>query len=146
MLQHEHVPHKYAIDGSVTGLKDYNHDTTLNLKSTDLGSTASFSFEALGQNIFRTTFTTADHPLPPHPAAIKPAVNFGDVTPVSIVTEDRRKTIILGNVTAVVDWNDSPVVSLTLDNAQKPIHRDLNFRCTYSNFLYASDSLSDILE
>jgi alpha-glucosidase (family GH31 glycosyl hydrolase) len=130
MLQHEFVPHKYALDVSVTS---GNKDTSLNLKSTDTGSTAKFSFEALGPNIFRTTFSTDAHPLPPHPAALKPIAAFKDVTPLPNI-EDRRKSITLGNIEAVVDWTDSPVVSLYLDNSQKPVHQDLNFRS------YAVDS------
>lgn len=136
----EHVPHEYELAGPAcrgqesTLLKSTRQDTALTLKSTDPGPSATFTFEALTPYLFRTTFTTPDHPLPPYPSAAVPDISFGNTTPSSTTIEYARKRIEVGNVAAVVDWADSPVVSLYLDGDKKPIHRDLNFRS------YAIDS------
>lgn len=124
MSQREVVPKVYG----EAALKSSSSSTAITLTSSDQGIPIStFSFEAIRPNLFRTTFTTPVHPLPPHPSAIKPAAEFGSVTPTSSTTE-KRKRIELGSFAAVVDWQDSPVVSIYVDGDQKPVHRDLNFR------------------
>jgi alpha-glucosidase (family GH31 glycosyl hydrolase) len=125
--QHEWVPRKYSVTRDVSGGEDSQHDVSISLVSEDQGKSARFSFEALRPNLFRTIFTTEDHPLPPHPSALRPNPEFQDVSPTSSSSEQRRR-IDLGDVTAVVDWTDAPVISLYLDGEQKPVHRDLNFR------------------
>jgi alpha-glucosidase (family GH31 glycosyl hydrolase) len=131
--QHEYVPRNYSLEGAGTNPKGHTHHTALNLVSTAQGHNARFTFEAIRPNLFRTTFSTRDHPLPPHPSAAKPEANFGNVS-LSSTLSDKRKRIGLGNVTAMVEWTDAPVVSLYLEGEKKPIHRDLNFRS------YAVDS------
>jgi alpha-glucosidase (family GH31 glycosyl hydrolase) len=125
--QHEWVPRKYALTGDVSGEEVSKHDTSVSLMSEDQGKSARFTFEALRPNLFRTTFTTEDHPLPPHPSAFRPKPAFQNVSPTSDSSE-QRKRMDLGSIAAVVDWTDSPVISLYLDGEQKPVHRDLNFR------------------
>jgi alpha-glucosidase (family GH31 glycosyl hydrolase) len=128
--QNEFVPRKYSIETN-TG---QDSDTSVSLISTDYGLDMRFTFEAVRPNLFRTTFSSQSHPLPPHPSAVKPKSEYGDMSMFSTSSE-MRKRIDLNNVTAVVEWTDSPVISLYLDGEQKPIHRDLNFRS------YAVDSV-----
>jgi alpha-glucosidase (family GH31 glycosyl hydrolase) len=131
--QHEYVPRNYSLGGDGTCIEGQSHDTVVNLLSTDQGHNARFTFEAIRPNLFRTTFSTKNHPLPPHPSAVKPEANFGNVS-LSSTLSDRRKRIGLGDVTVLVEWTDAPVISLYLEGEKKPIHRDLNFRS------YAVDS------
>jgi alpha-glucosidase (family GH31 glycosyl hydrolase) len=122
--QREVVPKVY---GEVSSAAD-QASTSVTLTSSDKGAPVStFSFEAIRPNLFRTTFTTPDHPLPPHPSALRPATDFGSVTPKSTASE-KSKRIELGGVAAVVDWSDAPVISIFLDGETTPVHQDLNFR------------------
>jgi alpha-glucosidase (family GH31 glycosyl hydrolase) len=131
--QHERVPRKYFLDESTSGSQAQAHSATVNLVSADHGQSTRFTFEAIRPNLFRTTFSTQEHPLPPHPSAPIPETDLANVS-VSSVSSEMRKRIDLGNVAAVVEWADSPVVSLYLNGDMRPIHRDLNFRS------YALDS------
>lgn len=79
MLQNEQVPHKYSEVTANGSSKNLNGDTSLALISSDCELEASFTFEAVTPNVFRTTFTTLKHPLPPHPSARQPEARFGNV-------------------------------------------------------------------
>jgi alpha-glucosidase (family GH31 glycosyl hydrolase) len=134
MFQHEYVPHHYGLEETPNiSSKNVDSDASIVLKSLDSGPAARFTFEAIGPNLFRTTFSSSDHPLPPHPSVIKPTKDLKDISPIATSTNN-QKTIELGDITAVVDWTDSPVISIFMDDEQKPIHRDLNYRS------YALDS------
>ncbi|KAF7164248.1 hypothetical protein CNMCM6106_000829 [Aspergillus hiratsukae] len=86
-----------------------------------------FSFEAIRQNLFRVTFSSQDHPLPPYPSISKPKTDLNGIQ-VSATGGDSSKTIEVGGVTATVDWSDTPVVSLSWTGDEKPLHRDLSLR------------------
>lgn len=126
MPQREYVPRSYGLIQENGYLKGARASTDLTLKSTDPDS-FQFSFQALRPGLFRTTFSSPSHPLPPHPSTRRPTA---DLTSVKISSESNGpvKTVNVGDVTATVDWSDAPVVSLQLAGQKTPIHRDLPFR------------------
>ncbi|TVY84919.1 Alpha-glucosidase [Lachnellula suecica] len=125
MPQREYTPRDYApIQGSGSS-QDVSTDVRLESSTGD--SKFQFSFEALRPGLFRTTFSSPTHPLPPHPSTAKPTQDFAGLTPTSESAE-KSKTISLGDVSATVEWDDCPIVTLQLAGQQKLIHRDLEFR------------------
>ncbi|KAH8812440.1 neutral alpha-glucosidase [Xylogone sp. PMI_703] len=132
MPQREFVPRGYVpLQQNGDSKESFNDIGKITLESADTGFL--FTFQALRPGLFRTTFSSKTHPLPPHPSAKVPATDFGTPEPISTST-DSSKAIKVANVTATVDWTDYPIVSLHLDGQSKPIHRDLEFRS------YAVDS------
>jgi alpha-glucosidase (family GH31 glycosyl hydrolase) len=127
MHQKEHVPSKYTLAGTESS------DASITLKAEGQGAfpATTFTFEALRPNIFRTTFTSPSHPLPPHPSVLKPSPSFGTITP-QTSTDGQTKTILLGAVQATIDFSGAPLVSLEIGGYQ--VHTDLPFRS------YALDS------
>ncbi|KAI5863805.1 glycoside hydrolase family 31 protein [Durotheca rogersii] len=128
--QKEHVPKNYVLDGT------HEEASPAAAPSLSLVSTygsenekSHFTFEAVRPNIYRTTFTTSQHPLPPYPSTKRLEPTFGDVSPkVSTDAGKNSQEIDLGSSRAVVNWTNAPVVSLFLEGKQKPIHQDLEFR------------------
>ena len=121
MPQHEYVPRSYALAQAPAAPAE------LRLQSTGGATPFDFSFEALRPGLFRTTFSSSTHPLPPHPSVARPAAALAGV-PVAAESAASRKTIRVGAVTATVDWSDAPVVALQLAGTSAPVHRDLPFR------------------
>jgi len=97
------------------------------LESSTGDSKFQFTFEALRPGLFRTTFSSSTHPLPPHPSTARPAQDFAGLKLSSECT-GKQKKITLGDVSATVEWDACPIVTLQLAGRQKPIHRDLDFR------------------
>ncbi|KAB5575352.1 glycosyl hydrolases family 31-domain-containing protein, partial [Coniochaeta sp. 2T2.1] len=126
--QHERVPARYVLNENRNAL---NSATSIKLQSRDdaFPQPLDFSFEVIRPNVFRTTFSSATHPLPPFPSAHRPDVNLpADSVEVSAESSISTKTINTGPVKAVVRWSNAPVVSLFLDGHQKALHSDLHFR------------------
>jgi hypothetical protein len=109
----------------IEGTQDIS--TNVRLESSTGDSQFRFTFEALRPGLFRTTFSSSTHPLPPHPSTARPAQDFAGLKP-SAETADKQKKITLDDVSATVEWGDCPIVTLQLAGRQKPIHRDLDFR------------------
>ncbi|KAI0382485.1 glycoside hydrolase family 31 protein [Hypomontagnella monticulosa] len=128
-LQRENVPKHYELDALSETSSGGKPSITLLATGRKDSEKINFSFEALRPNVFRTTFTTTQHPLPPHPSAKRPEPAFGDVKP-EVKNEDDEcsRTIKLGDVKAVVNWTNAPVISLFLGDQKKLLHRDLEFR------------------
>ncbi|CAG8980774.1 hypothetical protein HYALB_00012874 [Hymenoscyphus albidus] len=124
MPQSEFLPRQYALADSK--LKT----TNVTLQSTD--SDFQFTFEALQPGLFRTTFFSPTHPLPPHPStgpratAFLTGKFFGNEP--TLTSTELQKNIVVGNVTASVTWTDCPMVSIQIAGQEKPIHKDLQFR------------------
>ncbi|KAJ9665893.1 hypothetical protein H2201_004017 [Coniosporium apollinis] len=122
--QHEFVPQTYAVDSSKTP----SSKASLYLRSQDKqGITADFSFEAIRSNVFRTRFTTAEHPLPPHPSLPLPEIRHGDSVPATTLSKTSYQTKI-GDVVAEVDFAGCPQVSLSFADSDAPLHADLPYR------------------
>jgi alpha-glucosidase (family GH31 glycosyl hydrolase) len=130
----EFIPRSYQrVQENGFTSKASNVSTEVALESTDADSKFLFIFQAVRPGLFRTTFSSKSHPLPPHPATPRPTIDFQGVKPTS-ESADNKHTITFGDVQASVDWSDAPVVSLRLAGQEKPIHKDLQFRS------YAIDS------
>ena len=127
MPQSEYIPSVYEVDP--TGAPSASR---VCLRSTDTGRpSASFTFEAVCPGLFRTTFTSAKHPLPPRPSVPRPKsnlqVNGYSTSSIDSVSET-YKEISDGEAIASVEWSGAPVVSVRLDSTQEPLHSDLPFR------------------
>ena len=128
MPQHEYTPQKYVpiqTNGYVEGKSQSTPD--VQLESTDGDTSFQFTFQAVRPGLFRTTFSSKTHPLPPHPSCPCPNTDLGGLKPISESTPS-QKTIKVGDVTATVEWSGPPVVSLQFAGQGGAIHRDLNFR------------------
>ncbi|KAI1441747.1 glycoside hydrolase family 31 protein [Annulohypoxylon stygium] len=124
--QYEHIPKHYVLDAQ-------SESSSPSLSLTGAGRSDDekfrFGFEALRPNLFRTTFTTAKHPVPLHPSAKRPEPAFGATKPEVTLDKDGTSQIIkVGDVKAVVEWKNTPVVTIYLDGQEKPLHQDLEFR------------------
>lgn len=107
---------------------DAQQDAAVHLRSSTKGNIPfDFSFEAIRQNLFRVTFSSAEHPIPPFPSVQKPETNLQNVK-VFAESDDYSKVINIGGVTAKVEWEHTPVVSLSWTGSEKLLHRDLPLR------------------
>jgi alpha-glucosidase (family GH31 glycosyl hydrolase) len=103
-------------------------DASIHLRSSANSKTQfDFSFEAVRQNLFRVTFASPDHPIPPYPSVQKPETNLKNVN-VSVKGDASSKTIEIAGVTAKVEWEHTPLVSLSWTGSEKLLHRDLPLR------------------
>jgi alpha-glucosidase (family GH31 glycosyl hydrolase) len=128
MPQHECTPQKYVPIQSNGYVEGNSHSTPdVQLESTDGGTSFQFTFQAVRPGLFRTTFSSKTHPLPPHPSCPRPNTDLAGLKPISESTAS-QKTTKVGDITATVDWSGPPVVSLQLSGQSAAIHQDLNFR------------------
>lgn len=114
----EHVPSGYQ---AVPATASFN--TSVELQS---NSGFVFTFDALRPGLFRTTFTSPKHLLPPHRATPVPSKTLDDTTAAQVSSSTTSKAFAVDGVTANVDWEGGvPIVSLTLPGQKTPIHTDL---------------------
>ena len=121
MPQKEYCPKGYQQTQSQDSSPSVFLHHEANKRSTD------FSFEAVRENLFRVTFTSPTHPLPPYPSVTKPETSLNGVN-VSTSSGPSQKEIEVGNVKAVVNWENTPVVSLSWKGEDKPLYKDLPLR------------------
>ncbi|RAH45468.1 putative alpha-glucosidase [Aspergillus brunneoviolaceus CBS 621.78] len=125
MPQKECCPKRYEAISA-----DAQESPGISLRSTSENRQFEFSFEPVRENLFRVTFTSPDHPLPPYPSVTRPATNLKD-THISTMSGAQSRTIQVGDVTASVEWANSPVVSLSWKgqpSQNQPLYRDLPLR------------------
>lgn len=120
MPQQELIPQVYSLQGSPT-----SESPSIHLKGDEQSGHVDFTFEAIKPGLFRTTFSSQSHPLPPFPSASKPAVDISaleinDVGP-------KCKTFHVGGIEAKVEWDHAPIVSIGFIN-EAPLHTDLPLR------------------
>ena len=83
-----------------------------------------FSFEAVRKNIFRTTYSSESHPLPPHPSAARLPTQLQGATVGASSRSDKWKEIHIDNIRARVDWTgQTPHLTVSLDDEQ--LHTDV---------------------
>ena len=125
--QSETTLSKYAVQTSAAASLS---PQSVALQSTDAvnGSKFDFTFEALRPGIFRTTFFSPSHPLPPFPSAHKPSVSKHEGAPGVVDAAANTYTITAGGVKAVVNWTHAPVVSLFGESQERPIYKDMSYR------------------
>lgn len=130
--QCERVPQEYSLTGSE--LQDLSDGPpVITLDSVVPGGNgvigAHWTFEPIRPNVFRTTFTTPNHPLPPFPSAPRRVTGSkAQGSKIEVDKDNKSCVVCFGKTKAVVDWSGAPVVSLYLDDQEQPIHRDLAFR------------------
>lgn len=126
--QEERVPQGYTL---VTQPGKGSNPSAIRLRSDgQLTKPCDFTFEVIRPNVFRTRFTSEDHPLPPFPSLRLPSVDDTGTTTISEASDTSTKQIKLedtkAGTTATVDFTHTPVVSIQLH--QKPLHNDLPHR------------------
>ena len=152
MAQYEYIPQGYELDSSRNDPSYPN----LFLRSDSFGAAPGdspeltvkpsspfmFTFEILRSNLFRTTFTSEKHELPPHRSAPVPKVDL-DGTPISERLNGTQKVFKIGDIQASVDWSKSPTISISYDGSDEVLFEDLPFRsysidglgiCHYTRF------------
>ncbi|KAK5108819.1 hypothetical protein LTR62_007793 [Meristemomyces frigidus] len=122
MPQDERVPTHYE-----RVVADKNEPGRLHLCSKEYKEQVDFTFETLGPGLFRTTFSSRNHPLPPFPSARTPAAP--DVSSLCVSHDDGspRQSFVQAGFKADVVWRSEPLVSIGFVD-QEPLHRDLPLR------------------
>ncbi|KAJ0108822.1 hypothetical protein J7T55_011313 [Diaporthe amygdali] len=126
--QEERVPKGYAFV-TPPSAKGNNHNAVHLRSDGNLTKPCDFTFEAIRPNVFRTTFTSEDHPLPPFPSVRLPGVgNNSSATQTSDVPGAKQITLhnAQASTTATVDYTHTPVVTIRLGD--HTIHQDLPLR------------------
>ncbi|CAK7214047.1 hypothetical protein SCUCBS95973_002013 [Sporothrix curviconia] len=126
--QFESTPQKYALQEQAAAAAG----PSVALRSTETvnGNHFDFTFEAVRPGVFRTTFTSPSHPLPPFPSAQRVAASAAAVSATAPTVDAAAKTFSVtdGDITATVDWTDAPIVSLSRADVAKPLYRDMAYR------------------
>jgi alpha-glucosidase (family GH31 glycosyl hydrolase) len=118
MPQQESIPTSY--ERVSTGL-----NAAVYLRSDELETPFDFTFEVVKPGLFRTTFASTSHPLPPLPSARRPTQA---ASVIETTTEETSKMFEChGGVEARVTWDSVPLVSVGFQDCQ-PLHQDLPFR------------------
>ena len=125
MPQKEYCPTGYTLLGS----EELDASPSVHLRSINSKNAFDFTFEAVRPNLFRTTFTSQNHLIPPHPSVQPPKANLDRVHNASTMVNSSKKQMEVGPVTASVEWNKSPVVSISWTGTDEgSLHRDLPYR------------------
>lgn len=119
MRQHEFVPKSYD-------LANWGEENaaSIHLKSTNSQQVVDFNFEVCRPGLFRTTFTTTQHPLPPFPSAPRPK---SKAPTVDCQSHAQTRTFTCNDIEAKVDWSGTPIVSIGY-KGEEPLYDDLPFR------------------
>ncbi|KAG9253700.1 neutral alpha-glucosidase ab precursor [Emericellopsis atlantica] len=122
--QRELIPTQWT---AAANAEDASPSVTLASQHKNLPFT--FSFETVRKNVFRTTFTSPEHPLPPHPSIQRPETSL-DGSGLQVTPGAQTKSIATGDFNATIDWQSSstPVVSVSLKGQDKPLHTDIPHR------------------
>lgn len=89
-----------------------------------------FTLEAVRSNVFRTTFSSESHPLPPYPSAAPMKKNLDGVEVKVESPSAASKKIQVGDIVVNVDWTESsPLLTVAYqDNLETPLLQDLPHR------------------
>ncbi|QIX00676.1 hypothetical protein AMS68_006193 [Peltaster fructicola] len=117
--QRESVPTGYHL------IESEQHQIAVHLQAKNDDEQIDFSFEAIKPGIFRTTFSSATHPVPPYPSARKPSTNTNGFE--QIRYGDRQIAIQHENVEARVTFEGVPLVTIGY-RGKKPLYADLPYR------------------
>lgn len=125
MPQREFVPQSYELDSSASS----STNASLQLTTQEAAKPLTFTFEAVRPNLFRTTYTSETHPLPPYPSVRKPATELGQARVIRAATADKKQQISVNDVCVEIDWaSGAPCVQVSYAGAGKPLHQDLPYR------------------
>ncbi|KAK4508680.1 hypothetical protein PRZ48_002419 [Zasmidium cellare] len=117
MPQQEFVPKEYSLKNTSS--------SSLHLQSNERSQPIDFTFDVIRPGLFKTTFTSESHPLPPFPSA--PRLAAGTSSSIATTSGPKHKIFNVGDVEAKIEWNGVPIVSVGY-SGQQPLHYDLPFR------------------
>ena len=106
---------------------------SIHLRSTNDGPKFDFSFQAVKPNLFRVTFFSSTHPIPPYPSVAQPQDTLGDVQWTKSKIDDSCQITEIGDVRASVEWSETPVVSLSWKDSTEILHSDSKTRSYVSD-------------
>lgn len=118
MPQLEHIPTSYST---------HSHTRSpgcLSLKTSKEASEFTFTFETIRPDLFRTTYYSESHPLPPHSSIIRPDPSVS-AQKVSETQGQSSRCFTIGNVSASIEWSGAPLVSLSWSDSHEEIHSDI---------------------
>lgn len=121
MPQHERVPNIYQAVASSFSTKP----TNIQLQSKQYEELVSFSFEPIRPGLFRTTFSSKSHPLPPFPSARRPEPDVSALK--TVESTETSKIFQTGEIEVRVNWKAEPIVSVGF-TGKEPLHADLPLR------------------
>ena len=118
--QRERIPSSWAAEPT-------REDDTpaVRLSSGDTSLSFRFALEVVRPNVFRTTFTSDTHPIPPHPSVPVPKTDLSGVE-VTTTSTPSNQTLGIGDIKVNVDWSASPTISVSLRD--EVIHQDVPHR------------------
>ncbi|KLU86891.1 neutral alpha-glucosidase ab [Magnaporthiopsis poae ATCC 64411] len=124
MGQHERIPASWSLDSSAP--KDAGAPS-VQLVSADKDLPFTFSLETVRPNVFRTTYTSPSHPLPPQPSVTRAEPKLGTTAATVKSLGDKRRRIEVGDAVVELDWNgDTPLLSVSLAGQdQTPLLQDV---------------------
>ncbi|CAK7246382.1 MAG: hypothetical protein STHCBS139747_008012 [Sporothrix thermara] len=125
--QFESTPQSYALQEQATAAA-VGPSVALRSNEAVNGNHFDFTFEAVRPGVFRTTFTSPSHPLPPFPSAQRLTASSSSSSSPKIDTAAKTASVTDGDITATVDWTGAPIVSLTRADVAKPLYRDMAYR------------------
>ena len=99
----------------------------VHLRSTERNDATDFAFEVVKTGVFRTTFSSRSHPLPPWPSTPSPEIKSSPEG--NIESNATSKTFNgINGVLATVDWSNGPPIVSVGYKGMAPLHIDLPFR------------------
>lgn len=118
MPQLEHVPTAYRESqnqppGCLT-LKTSNEDTEFD-----------FTFETIRPNIFRTTYYSQTHPLPPHPSIVRPQAHISAEDIQESSKGESYQHFAVGDISVSLEWSNTPLISLGWTGSKDKLHSDV---------------------
>lgn len=120
--QKERIPDSWALDPSQ---QNDGNAPSLRLSSSNPSLPFEFTFEAVRPNVFRTTFKSETHPVPPYPSVPRLETKLNGVQP-TVTSADKSKKIQIDNITASLDFaGDTPLVSISIDGQKTPLLQDV---------------------
>lgn len=122
MPQNELIPSSWALAPAQATNEER---PSVELSSSSDGTPFHFTFEAVRPNVFRTTYTSESHPLPPHPSVPRMETDLSEAN-VTVASTDKTKKIQIGNIHATVDFSgETPHLAVGFEGQEKPIHQDV---------------------
>ncbi|AEO62178.1 f86aca90-81dd-4f33-92a2-3672da7c08b7 [Thermothielavioides terrestris] len=105
--------------------QQHENSPSLRLSSSQPPPPFVFTFETVRHNVFRTTFSSETHPVPPYPSVPRMETQLDGIQPVVTSTE-KSKSIKIGYITASVHFaGETPLVSISIEGQPFPILQDL---------------------
>lgn len=124
MPQREIVPSHWEHVGAL------DDEPIVRLQSNVQGRPFDFTFELIGENVFRTTLSSTTHPLPPHPSVVvSPSRQDSFRADIKSGRNATSREIRAGQIVANIDWSESsPVVRVSYADSKEPLHVDVPHR------------------